>query len=231
MKLAIIASSGGGVFREVYTRLISTENCPEFIVITDRPCGIESFCKENSIKHIRIVEKDRVKFGRAVLKFLRAQGGVEAILLFYLRLVSKEIFTTYPTYNFHPSLLPLFGGLGALKKLVRSDFKFIGATVHLVDESVDNGAIVGQMSVPFIKASDSGLVEKLSYIQKVYLMYVLIELILDKRLNPDLENMTIEIQGESRATSMANPSLTNLTFRASFEDLIVSEGLSHRFID
>ena len=89
MKLAVIASSGGGVFKEVHSRLSSTEKYPEFVVITDRPCGIESYCEMSGIKQIRIEEKDKIEFGKEVLKFLKEQGGVEAILLFYLRLISK----------------------------------------------------------------------------------------------------------------------------------------------
>jgi phosphoribosylglycinamide formyltransferase-1 len=50
--------------------------------------------------------------------------------------------------NLHPSLLPLFPGLDAIGRSLRSGLQATGCTVHFVMASVDGGPIIEQTSVP-----------------------------------------------------------------------------------
>jgi phosphoribosylglycinamide formyltransferase-1 len=52
--------------------------------------------------------------------------------------------------NIHPSLLPAFPGLAAWRQALECGVKITGCTVHLVDEAIDGGAILGQMAVPVL---------------------------------------------------------------------------------
>ena len=61
--------------------------------------------------------------------------------------------------NVHPALLPAFGGLGMYGRRVHeavlaSGARESGATVHLVDEVYDRGAILGQARVPVLPGDD-----------------------------------------------------------------------------
>jgi phosphoribosylglycinamide formyltransferase-1 len=50
--------------------------------------------------------------------------------------------------NIHPSLLPAFPGLDAHRQVLEHGVKWTGCTVHLVDETLDGGPIIGQKVVP-----------------------------------------------------------------------------------
>jgi folate-dependent phosphoribosylglycinamide formyltransferase PurN len=57
--------------------------------------------------------------------------------------------------NVHPALLPAFGGPGMYghrvhEAVLRSGARLSGATVHLVDDQYDHGAILAQWPVPVL---------------------------------------------------------------------------------
>lgn len=79
------------------------------------------------------------------------------VLAGYLKLVPAGVISAYRgrILNIHPALLPDFGGPGMYghhvhEAVVRSGVPFSGATVHLVDEEYDRGAILGQARVPVL---------------------------------------------------------------------------------
>jgi len=88
--------------------------------------------------------------------------GVDLLVLAgYLKLVPAEVIARYRgrILNVHPALLPGFGGQGMYGRRVHeavlaSGARESGATVHLVDEVYDRGAILGQARVPVLPGDD-----------------------------------------------------------------------------
>lgn len=79
------------------------------------------------------------------------------VLAGYLKLVPAAVITRYRDriLNVHPALLPAFGGRGMYGRRVHeavlaSGARESGATVHLVDEVYDRGAILAQGRVPVL---------------------------------------------------------------------------------
>jgi formyltetrahydrofolate-dependent phosphoribosylglycinamide formyltransferase len=89
---------------------------------------------------------------------LLAQARVDLVVLAgYLKLVPAPVVAAYRgrILNIHPALLPDFGGPGMYGRRVheavlRSGARVSGATVHLVDEEYDRGAILAQARVPIL---------------------------------------------------------------------------------
>ncbi len=84
------------------------------------------------------------------------------VLAGYLKLVPAEVIARYRgrIINIHPALLPKFGGQGMYGRRVHeavlaSGAPESGATVHLVDEVYDRGAILGQARVPVLPGDDA----------------------------------------------------------------------------
>jgi phosphoribosylglycinamide formyltransferase 1 len=88
--------------------------------------------------------------------------AVELVVLAgYLQLVPSGVIARFRgrIINVHPALLPSFGGKGMYGRRVHesvlaSGARESGATVHLVDEVYDRGAILGQARVPVFPSDD-----------------------------------------------------------------------------
>ena len=92
----------------------------------------------------------REDYDRLVAAELK-NAGVELVCLAgFMRLLSPYFVTAFPQriLNIHPSLLPSFPGLEAQRQALEYGVKFSGCTVHLVDENLDAGPILGQAIVP-----------------------------------------------------------------------------------
>ena len=81
------------------------------------------------------------------------QAEVDLVALAgFMRILKGEFLRAFPlrVVNIHPSLLPAFPGLEAWKQALDHGVKVTGCTVHLVDQGVDNGPIIGQETVPIL---------------------------------------------------------------------------------
>lgn len=93
--------------------------------------------------------------GAEWLTRLRAHDVDLIVLAGYLKLVPAEVIRAFRgrIVNIHPALLPAFGGPGMYghhvhEAVLKSGVVETGATVHLVDEEYDRGAILAQARVP-----------------------------------------------------------------------------------
>ena len=99
--------------------------------------------------------------GREWLAAMERHGIDLIVLAGYLKLVPADVVARYRgrILNVHPALLPAFGGKGMYGRRVHeavlaSGARESGATVHLVDEVYDRGAILGQARVPVLPGDD-----------------------------------------------------------------------------
>lgn len=74
------------------------------------------------------------------------------VLAGFMRVLKSNFLRAFPQriINIHPSLLPAFPGLEAWKQALDYGVKFTGCTVHVVDDGVDSGPILGQEVVPVL---------------------------------------------------------------------------------
>ncbi len=76
------------------------------------------------------------------------------VLAGYLSILKGDLLKQYKNkiINIHPSLIPSFCGKGMYgihvhKAVINSGVKYTGATVHFVNEGIDTGAIIDQVSI------------------------------------------------------------------------------------
>jgi phosphoribosylglycinamide formyltransferase-1 len=93
--------------------------------------------------------KDRETFDRAVIERLHEFKIDFVVLAGYMRLVSSYFIGQYPDkiLNIHPSLLPAFKGMHAIKEAYDAQAQVTGPTVHFVVEEMDAGPVILQEPV------------------------------------------------------------------------------------
>jgi phosphoribosylglycinamide formyltransferase-1 len=87
-----------------------------------------------------------------VIRRLREARADYVLLAGFMRILRGEFLRAFSQriLNIHPSLLPSFPGLNAWQQALDHGVKITGCTVHVVNECIDGGPILGQAAVPVL---------------------------------------------------------------------------------
>ncbi|MBD3336833.1 MAG: phosphoribosylglycinamide formyltransferase [Candidatus Eisenbacteria bacterium] len=104
---------------------------------------------------------DLASFRRGLLDALQGSGARLVVLAGYMKKLPVDVIRAYDGWmvNIHPALLPKFGGKGFYGRRVHEAVLAAGetesgATVHVVTEEYDAGAVLIQEKVP-VRADDT----------------------------------------------------------------------------
>ena len=94
----------------------------------------------------------REEYDRELVGALRKHGVDLVCLAGFMRLITPVLLRAFEhrILNIHPSLLPAFPGLHAVRQALAAGVRVSGCTVHVVDEGTDTGPIVIQAAVPVL---------------------------------------------------------------------------------
>lgn len=95
----------------------------------------------------------------ALARWLDERGVELVVLAGFMELLGPAVIERYEgrVINVHPSLLPAFPGLGAIRQALSYGVRVMGVTVHFVDAGVDTGPIIAQQAfaVPYAAPIDA----------------------------------------------------------------------------
>lgn len=176
-------------------------------MVTDRACGAEARCRDLAVPCTRLEAKSNREFSERAADHFSKAPTPEVVVLFFARLVTPPLLDRLPILNIHPALLPAFKGMNAVRQAREAGVRFFGATLHVAVPEVDAGPILAQACQPMPEAAELIHLEKLSFLHKVSLFLLLIDLLerndlwiqgnqvrprhglpAGARLNPDLRN-------------------------------------------
>lgn len=157
VKIAVLVSGGGTNLQKL---LDTAEDNPhgEIVAVISSSPGAYALerAKNSGVSGYVIPKKDKSdrEFCELLLECLE-QIGVELVVLAgFLCVLTPEVIARYPgrIVNVHPSLIPAFCGKGYYglevhRAALARGVKITGATVHLVNEGVDEGKILLQKAV------------------------------------------------------------------------------------
>ena len=105
-----------------------------------------------TVEHVDPVEfVSREDYDRELANRVAAHEVSLVVGAGYMRVLSPAFLERCPAIlNVHPSLLPEFRGLHAVRRTLEAGVEETGVTVHYVVEEVDAGPIVAQERVPIL---------------------------------------------------------------------------------
>jgi methionyl-tRNA formyltransferase len=127
MKKIILAGNGHGAL-SAYLSLI--EQFDEVVIKSEDPSLIE-----------KIRRKDKI-----ISDFMETDVAL-CVCAGYQKLIPPNILKNKTFINTHPSLLPKYRGMHSVVWAMLNNEKRIGFTVHLMNEWMDDGAIINQFSI------------------------------------------------------------------------------------
>jgi phosphoribosylglycinamide formyltransferase-1 len=153
-RVAVAVSGRGSNLVALCDALANDPSIEVVLVIADRPAIALDRARERGIAtHLLTDFRDAAEW-----QGILANSGCDLLVLAgYLRLVPREVVATMRgrIINVHPALLPGYGGPGmhgtrVHEAVLAAGDAETGATVHLVDEEYDRGAILaqGRVAVP-----------------------------------------------------------------------------------
>ena len=218
MRLGIIGSSGGAVLASAVKCLEAAHKKVDLVIVSDRSCGMLDWAKERNYPTAEIAYQDAATFSSAALNYLLSHG-VQHVLLFYTRKVSEPLVNGLPTYNIHPALLPSFKGLHGVRDALKAGSRVLGATLHVVDEHLDNGSNVAQIATGLPIDVSEQIANKISYLQKVYLTLLWYELVNESSMKINKDTHSIVFEKTLSSTVNCSPSIMDQALVAQFNIL------------
>ena len=155
MRIAVAISGRGSNLEALLRALDPTAPATVVLVLSNRAdaAGLE-LARQQKIPTEVLSDSSN---GAAWLEHLRRHRVDLLVLAGYVKLVPRDVIAAFRSriLNIHPALLPAFGGKGMFGRRVHeavlaSGAQESGATVHLVDEVYDHGAVLAQVRVPVL---------------------------------------------------------------------------------
>jgi phosphoribosylglycinamide formyltransferase-1 len=168
--VGVLASGSGSNFEALVHRCRQADApCCEVVqLIVNRPgCGAIERARDLGVPcelldHTQYPSREALD--RAVVETLQHRNVELVVMAGWMRVVTLVLIEAFPQrlLNIHPSLLPQFRGMHAIRQALEAGVSQTGCTVHDVVQDVDAGPIVGQLEVPVLPDdNESSLSERI----------------------------------------------------------------------
>ena len=140
--------------------------------------------KKKGIKTKIIHENQIKKFEKKLSQILFEEKINLICLAGFMRILSKEFLCNWKKkiINIHPSILPAFRGLNAVKQAIEKKVKYTGCTIHYVDKGIDTGEIIDQRIVKVLKTDNEKKLAK-KILKEEHILYIKVIKTLEKDIN------------------------------------------------
>jgi len=161
MTISFLASHGGSAAKQIIEAINQNViNGKVGVIITNNSqSDIFSWCKTNDFPIFHISGKTHLEGEDQVIMERLVEFETDLVILSgYMKKVESQTRAQFSgrIFNIHPSLLPKHGGQGMYgdyvhQSVLQAGDKISGASVHIINEEYDEGAVLLQKEVPVLE--------------------------------------------------------------------------------
>jgi phosphoribosylglycinamide formyltransferase-1 len=158
MRIGVLASGSGSNLQSILDACASGSIPAQVAVVVCNVAGARALERAEAagvpailLAHGQYATRDA--YDAELVALLRRHHVELVCLAGFMRLLTPVLLSAFQNkiLNIHPSLLPAYPGLHAVKKALKAGARVSGCTVHIVDEGTDTGPIVIQAAVPVLE--------------------------------------------------------------------------------
>lgn len=204
MKLGFLASHNGSNMQAIIEACKSgaVQATPAVVISNNAESGALARAKRESIPHYHLSSKTHPSaelLDQAILDALLAHEVDIVILAGYMKKLGDKTLAhfTGAILNIHPALLPKFGGQGMYgihvhEAVLAAGENESGATVHLVTDEYDAGAIIAQEKVLVLTGdTPKSLADRVLKVEHALFSKVLQQIVLGEISIPGYRAITV----------------------------------------
>jgi len=217
-RIAVAVSGTGSNLRALVAAARRGELAGQVVfVVTDRPCPALDWAVEEGIDAALVP-------GGADDALTEALTGARpdvVVLAGYMRLVGPRALEAFGgrIVNTHPSLLPSFPGAHAVRDALAHGARVSGATVHLVDATLDGGPILAQEAVVVEAGDDEAALHARILAVEHRLLPRAVALVLAGTVTTDGRATRIDVAAAERTVPVPRRALLSVSDKTGLVDL------------
>ena len=154
LSLAVLLSGNGTNFQAIVDNIENgrLKAAIKIVISNNKDAFGLKRAKNHNLKYLCINHRDfldRKSYDQKLMEIIKQERVDFIVLAGFMRILGSNFVRNFPKkiINIHPSLLPKYPGLNTHKKVLENKDKLHGVTVHLVDEGLDSGPIIGFIKV------------------------------------------------------------------------------------
>ncbi|WP_430647634.1 phosphoribosylglycinamide formyltransferase [Agromyces sp. GXS1127] len=183
LKLVVLISGTGSNLRALLEASEDAEFPARVVAIgADRDCEGLALGEEFGIPAFTVpftAYDSREEWGEALIAQVRAWGADLVILSGLMRLVPPAVVDAFSPFliNTHPAYLPEFPGAHGVRDALAAGVTETGASLIVVDNSVDGGPIIAQERIPVLPGdTESTLHDRIKPVERRLLIQAVLDI-------------------------------------------------------
>ena len=216
MRLGVLASGSGSNLQAILDACASRRIPAEVSAVLCNVPGARALQRAEAagvpavlLPHRQFASRE--EYDRAVIDVLQRHRVDLVCLAGFMRLITPVLLRAFENriLNIHPSLLPAFPGMHAVRDALAAGVRVSGCTVHVVDEGTDSGPIVIQAAVPVLDGDTEETLAARILAQEHRCYPRAISLWAERRVHLEGRRVRIDGAAGSPARTLSSPELTD----------------------
>jgi phosphoribosylglycinamide formyltransferase 1 len=213
MRLGVLASGSGTNLQSILDACADRRIAEVAVVVCNVP-GAKALerAKRAGVPAVLLPHGDfarREEYDARLVEELRARKVDLVCLAGFMRIVTRTMLEAFPrrVLNIHPSLLPSFPGMHAVRQALAAGVRVSGCTVHLVDEGTDSGPVLVQAAVPVLDGDTEDSLAARILVQEHRCYARAIQLVAEGRVEVAGRRVRVRAPAGDAARTIASPLL------------------------